>query len=97
MAKITVSTLGRKLAPKIPRFFSEVIRARKDGAGKFFWSTQDSEADLKNRALPSGANIAQDFAPVIEAYRRREKLAAKGDAANAAVGSAPSTPTAAVS
>jgi AAA domain len=74
IAKIAVSTLGRKLAPKIPRFFSEVIRARKDAAGKFFWSTQDSEADLKNRALPSNNNLPQDFGPIVEAHRRREKL-----------------------
>lgn len=76
MAKVTVSTLGRKLAPKIPRFFSEVVRARKDAAGKYFWSTQDAEADLKNRALPSGNSIPQDFGPVIEAYRDRLKLTA---------------------
>jgi hypothetical protein len=75
MAKVGVSTLGKKLAPKIPRFFSEVIRARKDAAGKFLWATQDSEADLKNRALPSSSSIVQDFGPVIEAFRRREKQA----------------------
>lgn len=71
MARVTVSTLGRKLAPKIPRFFSEVIRARKDGSGKFLWATQDSEADLKNRALPSSANLEPSFVPIVEAYRRR--------------------------
>ena len=71
MSKVTVSTLGRKLAPKIPRFFSEVIRARKDATGKFLWATVDSEADLKNRALPLGANILQDFAPIVDAHQRR--------------------------
>ena len=75
MAKVTVSTLGRKLAPKIPRFFSEVIRSRKDGTGKFLWATQDSEADLKNRALPSGSNLPQDFGPVVDAHRRRAQIA----------------------
>jgi len=71
MSKVTVSTLGRKLAPKIPRFFGEVIRARKDASGKFLWATVDSESDLKNRALPSGANLSQDFTPIVDAYRRR--------------------------
>jgi hypothetical protein len=75
MAKVAVSTLGRKLAPKIPRFFSEVIRARKDSSGKFLWATQDSEADLKNRALPSGASLQQDFTPIIDAHRRRAQIA----------------------
>ena len=80
MSKVAVSTLGRKLAPKIPRFFSEVIRARKDAAGKFFWSTQDGEADLKNRGLKSGNNLEQDFAPIVEAYRKRKELASRAAA-----------------
>jgi hypothetical protein len=78
MAKVAVSTLGRKLAPKIPRFFSEVIRARKDPTGKYLWSTQDSEADLKNRALPSSNSIPQDFAPIVAAYQRRIALTKEG-------------------
>lgn len=86
MAKVAVSTLGRKLAPKIPRFFSEVVRARKDPSGKYLWSTQDAEADLKNRALPSSNNIPQDFAPIIDAYRRRGKLASPKPITYAAVG-----------
>lgn len=75
VTKITVSTLGRKLAPKIPRFFSEVIRARKDASGKFLWATMDSEADLKNRALASGNNLPQDFGPIVDAHRRRAQVA----------------------
>jgi hypothetical protein len=75
MAKVAVSTLGRKLAPKIPRFFSEVIRTRKDPSGRFLWSTLDGEADLKNRALPSSASIEASFVPIVEAFRRRQKLA----------------------
>jgi hypothetical protein len=71
MSKVTVSTLGKKLPPKIPRFFSEVVRTRKDSTGKFLWATIDSEADLKNRALKSSANLPQDFGPIVEAYRRR--------------------------
>lgn len=71
MARVGVSTLGRKLAPKIPRFFSEVVRSRKTADGKFLWATQDSEADLKNRALPSSTSLAPSFVPIVEAYRRR--------------------------
>ena len=83
MAKVTVSTLGRKLAPKIPRFFSEVVRARKDATGKFLWATLDSEADLKNRAFPSSNGFPQDFAPLVEAYRRRVKASLTGPSAAA--------------
>jgi hypothetical protein len=75
MTKITVSTLGRKLAPKIPRFFSEVIRARKGADGKFLWATADNEADLKNRALPNSAALPQDFGPIVDAHRRRAQIA----------------------
>jgi len=75
MAKVGVSTLGRKLAPRVPRFFSEVIRARKSGDGKYLWSTQDAEADLKNRALTSSNNLPQDFGPIVEAHNRRLELA----------------------
>lgn len=73
MAKVGVSTLGRKLAPKIPRFFSEVIRARKDPAKNppYRWATLDSEADLKNRALSAATDLPADFTPIIEAFRRR--------------------------
>lgn len=75
VSKVAVSTLGRKLAPKIPRFFSEVIRARKDPSKNpiWRWSTLDSEADLKNRALPASNDLLADFTPIVEAYRRRVK------------------------
>jgi hypothetical protein len=84
MAKVQVSTLGKKLAPKIPRFFSEVVRSRKDSTGKFLWSTLDAESDLKNRALPAGSSLDADFAPIIKAYhKRKEMLEASGAAAGA--------------
>jgi AAA domain len=96
MAKVTVSTLGRKLAPKIPRFFSEVIRTRKDAAGKFLWSTMDSEADLKNRALPSSSSIPASFEPIIKAYQARRALAESQKVAGSAVPAlTPSPPQAA--
>src|SRR5215831_103104 len=75
IARVGVSTLGKKLAPKIPRFFSEVIRARKDPSGRYLWSTLDTESDLKNRALPASSSIRSEFGPVIEAYRRRAQVA----------------------
>lgn len=89
MTKIMISTLGRKLAPKIPRFFSEVIRARKTADGKFKWSTQDSEADLKNRALLSSNDLTPSFLPIVEAYHKRVKASQTGTGA-------PATPVAAI-
>lgn len=72
--QIMVSTLGRKLAPKIPRFFSEVVYAQRTTVDpKFRWSTIDTAADLKNRGLPVSDKLQPDFTPLVEAYRRRLK------------------------
>lgn len=77
--KIMVSTIGAKLAPKIPRFFSEVVRTERimlqGDKAEFRWSTLDNQMDLKNRALPISSKLVADFGPIIEAYRRRIKLA----------------------
>lgn len=69
-SRIMVSTLGRKLAPKVPRFFSEVILSVKEG-DKFTWSTAALQADLKNRVLPVANNIPPTFKPLVEAYQKR--------------------------
>jgi hypothetical protein len=74
VTQVMASTLGRKLAPKIPRFFSEVVYAKRtvaNNAPRFTWSTVDAAADLKNRALPVSSDLAPDFAPIVTAYRRR--------------------------
>jgi hypothetical protein len=63
--------LGRKLAPKIARFFSDVILAYREGA-KFYWSTASSDVDLKARNLPLREKLEPDFAPIIEAWRSRQ-------------------------
>jgi len=68
--QIMVSTLGKKLAPTIPRFFSEVIMSYREG-DKFFWSTSAMNVDLKNRALPVSPKIDPDYGPIIRRYRER--------------------------
>lgn len=82
--QIMTSTLGRKLAPKIPRFFSEVVYAKRfiaDGKARFTWSTVDNSADLKNRSLPIGTDLVPSYVPIVEAYRRRKSLAGSSVAA----------------
>lgn len=71
--KNMTSTLGRKLAPKIPRFFSEVIYCRRENAS-YYWSTVEHNTDLKTRNLPLGDKIPPSFKPLIEAYLHRVKL-----------------------
>lgn len=67
---IMVSTLGKKLAPKIPRFFSDVIHVKRDGT-KFTWSTTTLNTDLKARNLPIADNQEPSFAPIIENWRKK--------------------------
>jgi AAA domain len=72
--RVMTSTLGRKLAPKIPRFFSEVVYAQRGGTPPFRWSTIDATADLKNRVLPVSNTLLPSFVPIIEGHRARLKL-----------------------
>jgi hypothetical protein len=68
--KITVSTLGRALAPKIPPMFSDVVLSVRDGT-KFTWSTANSQADLKARNLPIADGIQPTFKPIIDKWLSR--------------------------
>lgn len=68
--KLTVSTLGRALAPKIPPMFSDVILTYREGQN-FFWSTDNAQADLKARNLPIRSNLPQDFKQILEKWKSR--------------------------
>lgn len=68
--KVTVSTLGAKLAPKLPPMFSDVILSVRDGT-KFSWSTANAQADLKARNLPIADGIPPTFAPILEKWKSR--------------------------
>lgn len=70
---IMASTLGRKLAPKLPRFFTDVIHCKRDGT-KFSWSTSTSGMELKRRNLPFSDNLAPDFGPLVENWKKRNGL-----------------------
>ncbi len=69
-SKITVSTLGAKLAPKIPPMFSDVISAKRLGAN-FYWDTLDPLMDLKTRNLPLADKLPPDFAQIIGKWKSR--------------------------
>jgi AAA domain len=59
-SEVTVSTLGRKLAPRIPPIFDEVVLARRNGT-TFQWSTAAANVDLKSRRLPISDDLKPDF------------------------------------
>lgn len=68
--KLTVSTLGRALAPKIPPMFSDVVMSYREGA-KFLWTTANQSADLKKRNLPLRDAIEPNFRQIIEKWKSR--------------------------
>lgn len=58
--QLMVSTLGRKLAPRIPRFFDEVVYCYREGSS-FWWSSIQDMVDLKVRRLPFADKIKPDL------------------------------------
>jgi hypothetical protein len=66
----TAGALGKRLAPKLPRFFSEVIHTHRVGS-KYLWSTMTEMYDLKQRSLPLSDKLEPDFGPIIAAWRAR--------------------------
>lgn len=68
--KITVSTLGRALAPKIPPMFSDVVLTYREGT-KFLWSTANAQADLKARNLPIADGIQPSFVQIFAKWKSR--------------------------
>lgn len=67
---IMVSTLGRKLAPRIPRFFSDCIHVKRDG-DRFSWSTATTNADLKTRSLKIADGLPPSFVPLLKAWEQK--------------------------
>ncbi len=66
--KIMVSTMGRKLSPKVPAFFDEAILAYREGT-HFLWSTATEGAMTKARFLPVSEKLAPEWGQVIEAWK----------------------------
>jgi hypothetical protein len=70
--QLMASTLGKKLAPRLPRFFSDVIHCRRDGTN-FFWSTASMNVDLKARNLPISDKLPASFVPLLKTWKERQK------------------------
>lgn len=68
--KLTVSTLGKALAPKIPAMFSDVILTVREGT-KWTWDTGSAQADVKTRNLPFASGLTPSFKPVVEKWLSR--------------------------
>ncbi len=69
---LTMSTLGNKLAPKLPRFFSDIVHTKRL-VDKWTWSTVTSNMALKTRNLPLRDDLAPDFGPIVKSWRTANK------------------------
>ena len=67
---IMVSTLGRKLAPKLPKYFSDAILAHRIGKD-FYWSTAESNAAVKSRNLPISDKLQPDFSLLVKEWEKK--------------------------
>jgi hypothetical protein len=64
------STLGKKLAPVIPRFFDNVIQTVREGSS-FKWSTAIPNTILKARDLPISDNLTPTFAAILQNWKSK--------------------------
>lgn len=63
------STLGKKLAPRIPRNFDDVVLCNNQ-EGKFSWATMGMNVELKWRNLAAGKELPPSFVPLIESWKK---------------------------
>lgn len=68
--KIMASTIGKALAPVLPRYFTDSILTKRVGS-KFQWDTADSQAVLKARNVTIGGDLPPSFVPLITAWQKR--------------------------
>lgn len=68
---LMASTLGRKLAPKLPRFFSDVVQSKRNDT-KFVWTTSASNVDLKARNLPIADNLEPSFKTIHATWAKNQ-------------------------
>jgi hypothetical protein len=68
--EVMVSTLGRKLAPRLPKYFSDVIEAKREGKD-FFWSTDGMGVATKARNVPIEKKLQPTFTSLVSAWKER--------------------------
>lgn len=65
---ITPAAIGAKLGPRLGKFFSEVVLAKRVDA-KFTWSTSEVGTDVKQSALPISKELVPSFKPIVDAFK----------------------------
>jgi hypothetical protein len=67
---VMVSTLGQKLAPDIPRMFSDVINTVRLGS-EFTWDTSSGVMAVKARNVPIAQKLPPSFVPLMIEWKRK--------------------------
>lgn len=68
-SKLTVLTIGQKLAPDLPAKVDDMIYAVRRG-DKFSWTVIDTGVVSKARNLPLKGDLPPDFRPLVESWKR---------------------------
>ena len=69
-SNIYALTLGKKLAPKLPFNFTDVIQAKRTGT-EWSWSTTEPGTDLKARNVAWSKGLPASFNPLIQKWQSR--------------------------
>jgi hypothetical protein len=81
MPQLMISTVGKALAPVIPRFFSDVIVCLRTDAPPqpptFQWATTVPGIRTKTRNLPWAQNMPPDFRPLMQRFKERKMKGGK--------------------
>lgn len=67
--RLMASTLGKKLSPKLPRTFDEVIEVVRTGSD-FYWRSASAKASTKARYLPLSDKLNPSFVEIYNAWTR---------------------------
>lgn len=73
---LTMDTIGRKLAPKLGRFFSDIIlteRVSKAGKVTWRWVTHDNRVQLKTRNLPFSSDLPANFTQLYQSWLSKQE------------------------
>ena len=68
-SQVMVNTLGQKLAPDLPKMFSDVVMAVRE-VNVYTWDTAAANTALKARNLPIAAKQQPSFVPLIEKWKK---------------------------
>lgn len=67
--KVTINTVGQKLAPELPRMFDDMVHAEREGA-VFTWSNVTPGTVAKARNLPLKSGMKPDLSVVVASWKK---------------------------